>query len=155
MRKASTTIVAFAIIALIPASSNAQTAGTDQNFNTCRLATPAEVSSVIGVKADNGTFVRPTTGAQCNFRSPTSPYYSISIQLVNPGFVRELGDVPNNGSVKGVGDEAYWAGWGKSGSLYVRKGNRALRIGIGIPTPVNNTPPPGFIKFAKTVVSRL
>ena len=148
-------VVGTAVLAMTAVAVNAQKEGTDQNFNTCKLATSAEVSAVIGVKSDNGTFVRPATGAQCNFRSPTSPYYSVSIQMVNPNFVSDISHAPNNGSIKGIGDEAYWSGWGKSGSLYARKGNRALRIGIGLPVPVNDTPPRGFVKFAKEVVGRL
>jgi hypothetical protein len=35
--------------------------------------------------------------------------------------------------VKGVGDEAYWAGDDKTGVLYVLKGDRFLRISIGGP----------------------
>ena len=142
------------VASLVPPAA-AQMAGTDQKFNTCKLATSAEVSALLGVKADSGTFVHPATGSQCNFRSPSSQYYSVNIQLVNPQFVDDLSQAPNNGSIKGIGDEAFWSGWGKSGSLYTRKGNRALRIGIGLPTAVGNTPPPGFEKFAKAVVRRL
>ena len=88
-------------------------------------------------------------------QKPYQPVYSVNIQMVNPNFVDDLSHVPNNGSVKGIGDEAYWSGWGRSGSLYVRKGNRALRIGIGLPTTVSDTPPRGFVQFAKAVVGRL
>ena len=147
-------VVAIGLLATeMPA--NAQTTGTDQNFSTCKLATPAEVSAVFRAPADHGTFVHPATGAQCNFRNPASPYYSVSIQLVDPNFVKDLSQAPNNGSISGVGDEAYWSGWGKSGSLYARKGNRALRIGLALPTAVTSTPPAGFVKFAKVVVGRL
>lgn len=126
-------------------------------IEACKLLTGEEIEKILGEPLREATASgQPQAGmavSQCYFQLPTANK-SISLAVWQPAkgqrrqpeeFWRERfhgeseegereekeGHEIKPEPVSGLGDEAYWSGTGIGGALYVRKGNRFFRIGIG------------------------
>jgi len=107
--------------------------------DACHVLTKREVAAVQG---ETWTAAKLTTHddvSQCFYQLPTFTK-SVSVDVIRNGreFWKEHveeheaeGHPPRE--IKGLGDEAIWAGGKVSGSLYVRKRDVVLRVSVGGP----------------------
>ena len=133
----------------------AEVQGADQALiDPCSLLTSEEIASVQGEPVKDSKPLQETAGgltiAQCHFALPTY-IKSINLWAVQKANGPEGRDprqvwnetfTPENlaqagtrapEAVPDVGEQAFWRSDRKSGALYVLKGNRYLRIGMGGP----------------------
>jgi hypothetical protein len=117
-------------------------------LKACALLTAADIAAVQGEKPTEARESSPQAGAShCFFALPTTAK-SISLEVTRGGQVSQLVDRIRGAAeveaeeageheehaverVRGLGDEAYWAGGAKLGGLYVRRGDALLRISVG------------------------
>ncbi len=142
-----------------PTSSPTASVAPEEPIDACSLLTSQEIEAVVGEAVaktkDDRQAVEGFTISQCYYTLPTAAN-SITLRLVQPGqgpdarnpgqgwketFERDLKEVlgkktePEGRSapvvVEGVGEEAYWMGGPAQGGLYVLKGKRHFRLGVG------------------------
>ena len=122
-------------------------------IDVCALLTSEEIQEVQGEPLTEG---KPTQRvdrglamSDCYFQLPTfSNSVSMSVAQKANGpegrdpaefWEERFGNAADKGSAKsgppqkveGLGDDAYWTGDARSGALYVRIGNRYLRVSVG------------------------
>ncbi len=117
------------------AAFRAPAAGTieEASGDACKLLTAAQVTKVLGVPVDDGTYSLPGHPQFCVWREHGKPQMSAQNVQVNFLTARQF-DAPKTGrfmkgAESGLGDEAYWAytpGFGFT--LSVRKGGTAFRV---------------------------
>ena len=113
----------------VPAAGAIQEASGD----ACKLLTTAQVTKVLGVSVDEGTYGLPGHPQFCVWREHGKPQMSAQNVQVNLLTPRQF-DAPKTGpyfkgAESGLGDEAYWAytpGFGFT--LSVRKGGKYFRV---------------------------
>lgn len=118
--------------------------------NACQVLTRGDLAAVQGEEYTEATLSTRGATSQCFYQLP-SFVKSVSLDLTRRGgreYWREHfeggeekereGEREEEGEVKkpplrvrGVGNEAFWVGSGKAGSLYVRKGDALLRVSVG------------------------
>lgn len=122
------------LVALVLAQSVPVKAGGD----ACALIANADVRRVLGVDVKQRQPVAPGERgllSQCYFDTGTPR--SISVAVMRARDARAAKDSgegeqePNARPVKGLGDEADWSGNRISGALYVRRGERLIRVSVG------------------------
>jgi len=120
------------------------------SLNACEVLTKREVGAVQGEAFVDAKLSARAGVSQCFYQLPTFTK-SVSVDVIQDGgeeywdqrFERdeeERGEEHEEGEekhpplrVRGVGDEAFWAGGPLAGSLYVRKGDAVLRVSVGGP----------------------
>jgi hypothetical protein len=149
----------FCCVAIVLSACNKREAtpkhAPDALLDACTLLTRADVEKAIGQQPQEGVSVRTDEEGfviwQCNFVLPNVTD-SVSLRLVQRGEGPDARDprqvwqeiverdfqqaVEHRGKrrperVPNLGDDAFWVGGRKSGGLYVLKGNRHFRIGLG------------------------
>lgn len=123
--------------------------------DACSLLTSAEIEAVLGEAVKEAKPERREEDgfiiSQCYFALPTRTNF-VTIRLVQKGsdeaardprtvweetFARDLEKAKKERKkappeqVPNVGDEAFWLGGPEAGGLYVLKGNRHFRLGLG------------------------
>ena len=114
----------------------------------CALLTVAEIAGVLGEAPARG---RPSKrlpdASQCRFALPTAPKF-VEVEVTRGPRVAQLAErlrlaasveseesgefeAPAIERVEGLGDEAWWAEGVRQGALYVRHGQRLLRVSVG------------------------
>jgi hypothetical protein len=97
--------------------------------DACQILTKKEISAVQGESYSEVKLTPRDRGSQCFYQLPTFTK-SVSVDVIRGGDFER----PEEGvRVRGVGDEAFWAGNKVAGSLYVRKGDAVLRVSVGGP----------------------
>ena len=127
------------------------------SVDACALLTNAEIERIAGAPVvDRKPTTEPTGGllmSQCFFGSSSSRSVSLAVagtatgsprltpreywrRQFHPGARRKESTGEREGesdarAIRGVGDEAYWAGNRIAGALYVLRGETFLRISVG------------------------
>ncbi len=130
----------------------------DRPIDPCSLLTSDEIQAVMGEAVREAKTERQEAGgfviSHCYFSLPTTSS-SVVLRLIQPGSGEDrrsprqaweetfakgsektMGEQGEAGGrqpekVAGVGDSAYWLGGPKTGGLYVLKGDRYFRLGVG------------------------
>jgi len=120
------------------------------SLNACEVLTKRDVGAVQGEAFVDAKLSSRGSVSQCFYQLPTFTK-SVSVDVIvdrgeeywDQRFERdeeEKGEEREEGEqkhpplrVRGVGDEAFWAGGPLAGSLYVRKGDAVLRVSVGGP----------------------
>jgi len=114
-------------------------------LDACHILTKADIASVQGEAYTAAKLTTRDARDQCFYELPTFSK-SVSIDLTRKGG-RDFWEKTFEGEheseadekatppakVGGVGSEAFWVGSRVSGSLYVRKGDKVLRVSVGGP----------------------
>jgi hypothetical protein len=111
--------------------------------DACQILTKKEITAVQGEAYSDTKLTPRDNGSRCFYQLPTFTK-SVSVDVIrgsgrefwNQNFERsEEAEEKTRPSlrVRGVGDEAFWAGSKVAGSLYVRKGEAVLRVSVGGP----------------------
>ena len=94
----------------------------------CQVLTKKEIAAVQGEAYTEVKLTPRDGGSQCFYQLPTFTK-SVSVDVTRGNWTRPEEAL----RVRGVGDEAFWAGNKAAGSLYVRKGAAVLRVSVGGP----------------------
>jgi hypothetical protein len=110
--------------------------------DACKLLTAAQVTAVLGVPVDEGTYIDATHPEFCVWREHGKPQMSAQNVQIHYMTARQF-DAPKTGpfakgSENGLGDDAYWSytpGIGfilsiKKGSTYIRVQSRPIPNGV-------------------------
>jgi hypothetical protein len=98
--------------------------------DACQILTKKEITAVQGEPYSDTKLTAREGGSQCFYQLPTFTK-SVSVDVIRG---KEFWTRPEEGvRVRGIGDEAFWAGNKVAGSLYVRKGDAVLRVSVGGP----------------------
>ena len=104
--------------------------------DACALLANEDVHRVLGVDVNRR---QPVTQAargllsQCYLDTGTPRSVSIAVMMAKARKDVQGGEEPEADArrVPGIGDEAYWSGNRVAGALYVRRGDRLLRVSVG------------------------
>jgi hypothetical protein len=109
--------------------------------DACAILTTAQVSTVVGVAVDDGTYVTPTFKKTCTWTvsDAASGTRVVTLNLQSPdqfaggkGGVNSVAMTP----VGGIGDDAYYLGAGSTEGLFVKKGQHAFKIAVYSTVPL-------------------
>lgn len=101
--------------------------------DACKLLTAAQVSTVLGVQADEGTYSIPGNTQFCTWREHGKPQITaqnVQVHLLTAHQYEAPKATPfAKGSESGLGDEAYWSNTPGFGfALSVKKGGKYFRV---------------------------
>jgi hypothetical protein len=114
--------------------------------DACQVLTRREIVAVQGEPFTDTKLTTRGSISQCFYQLPTFTK-SVSVDVIRDGgkefweeHFERSGESEERDEesrpplrVRGVGDEAFWAGSRVAGSLYVRKGSAVLRVSVGGP----------------------
>ena len=106
------------------------------SVDACALVASADVHRVLGVDVKGRRPIAPgERGILSQCYVDTGSARSVSIAVMEDTDAKEAKDTkerePDARRIDGIGDEAWWSGTRVAGALYVRRGDRLIRVSVG------------------------